>query len=172
MKPQATNTPTFSALHSSLCSAYFHDCYALTLPPDSRTPLELYLDLVSRTPGWIDFFMNLRNKFVARLGLKNVGVLSGINRSRPGHAYRIGDQAGIFKLLEIHENEVILGETDKHLDVKVSMARKNEVGRTVVYVSTVVRVHNALGRVYMFFVTPAHRIIAPSTLANLASHSP
>lgn len=168
MKPQATNTPTFSALHSSLPSAYFHDCYAITLPSDSRTPLELYLDLVSRTPGWIDFLMNLRNKFVAQLGLKSVGALSGIDRNKPAHAYGIGDQAGIFKLLEVHENEVILGETDKHLNVKISVARKKEAGRTVAYVSTVVHVHNAMGRMYMFFITPAHRVIARTTVAGLA----
>lgn len=169
MKPQATGTPAFSALYSSLPSAYFHDCYAITLPPDSRTPLELYLDLVSRTPGWIDFLMNLRNRFVVRIGLKSVGVLSGIDRNKPAHDYRIGDQAGIFKLLEIHENEVVLGETDKHLDVKVSVARQNRAGKTVVQVSTIVHVHNALGRAYMFLITPAHRMIAPATVAQLAA---
>ncbi|MDZ5460199.1 DUF2867 domain-containing protein [Azohydromonas lata] len=150
MKPQATNPPAFSALYASLPSTYFHDCYAVQLPPDARTPLELYLDLVSRTPGWIDFLMNLRNKIVAQLGLKSVGKLSGIDRSKPAHAYKLGDQAGIFKLLGVHENEVVLGETDKHLDVKVSVARQNLAGQTVVYVSTVVHVHNAMGRVYMF----------------------
>lgn len=169
MKPQASETPAFSALHPNLPSAYFHDCYAITLPPDSRTPLELYLDLVSRTPGWIDFLMNLRNRFVVKLGLKSVGVLSGIDRNKPAHAYGIGDQAGIFRLLEIHDNEVVLGETDKHLDVKVSVARQTQAGKTVVYVSTVVHVHNAMGRAYMFFITPAHRIIAPATVARLAA---
>jgi hypothetical protein len=163
-----TKIPSFSALGDSLRTAYFHDCYTIELPPDARNPLELYLSVVSRTPRWIDFLMNVRNKIVAQLGLKDMGSLSGIDRSKPAQAYRIGDQAGIFKLLELHEHEVILGETDKHLDVKISVAKQDKPGCTAVSVSTVVHVHNFMGRVYMFFVTPAHRIIAPATVSKVA----
>lgn len=171
MKPHPSETPFFSALHPTLPSAYFHDCHAMALPPDPRTPLELYLDIVSRTPRWIDFLMNLRNKIVSKLGLKDMGALSGIDRNKPARDYRLGDQAGIFKVLALHEHEAILGETDKHLDVKISVTRQDQAGRTIVSVSTVVHVHNTLGRLYMFFVTPAHRIIAPATVAKLASRS-
>jgi hypothetical protein len=112
--------------------------------------------------------MNVRNKVAAGLGLKDVGSLSSVESDKPAQAYRIGDQAGIFKLLELHAHEVILGETDKHLDVKVSVAKQDQPGYTVVSVSTVVHVHNFMGRLYMFFVTPAHRIIAPATVSKLA----
>jgi hypothetical protein len=164
---RASEVPSFSALRDSLRTAYFYDCYTVELPPDDRSPLELYLSVVSRTPRWIDFLMNMRNKIVAQFGLKDMGALSSIERIKPAHAYRIGDQAGIFKLLELHENEVILGETDKHLDVKISVAKQNKPGSTAVSVSTVVHVHNAMGRLYMFFVTPAHRIIAPATVSKV-----
>jgi hypothetical protein len=115
--------------------------------------------------------MNMRNMIVALFGLKDMGPLSGIDPQKPSHAYRIGDQAGIFKLLELHEHEVILGETDRHLDVKISVAKQSRSGCTVVSVSTVVHVHNALGRLYMLFVTPAHRIIAPATVSRLTLQS-
>lgn len=108
--------------------------------------------------------MNVRNKIVAQLGLKNMGALSHIDQGKPAHTYRVGDQAGIFKLLEVHEHEVVLGETDKHLDVKISVAKQDDRGRTMVSVSTVVHIHNAMGRLYMFFVAPAHKIIAPATI--------
>ena len=166
---QAAEVPSFSVLRDSLHSAYFYDCYSVELPPDDRSPLELYLSVVSRTPRWIDFLMNVRNKIVAQFGLKDMGALSGIEQSKPVDAYRIGDQAGIFKLLEFHQQEVILGETDKHLDVKISVAKQNKLGSTTVSVSTVVHVHNAMGRLYMFFVTPAHRIIAPATVSKIAA---
>jgi hypothetical protein len=170
-KVQTSEVPSFSVLHHSLRTAYFYDGYSLELPPDERSPLALYLSVISRTPGWIDFLMQLRNKLVAQFGLKDMGALSGIDLSKPAHAYRIGDQAGIFKLLEIHEHEVILGEVDKHLDVKLSVAKHSTRAVVTVSVSTVVHVHNTLGRVYMFFVTPAHRIIAPATLAKLTTPS-
>lgn len=164
----ATKVPVFSALNACLRTAYFYDCHAIQLPPDSRSPLELYLNVFSRTPRWIDCLMNVRNKVAVRLGLKDMGSLSSVERDKPAQTYRIGDQAGIFKLLELHAHEVILGETDKHLDVKVSVAKQDQPGCTVVSVSTVVHVHNFMGRLYMFFVTPAHRIIAPATVSKLA----
>jgi hypothetical protein len=164
---QASEVPSFSALRDSLSTAYFYDCYTVELPPDSRSPLELYLSVVSRTPRWIDFLMNVRNRIVAQFGLKNMGALSNIDPRKPTPAYRVGDQAGIFKLLELHEHEVILGETDKHLDVKISVAKQNKPGGTKISVSTVVHVHNAMGRLYMFFVIPAHRIIAPTTVSKV-----
>jgi hypothetical protein len=171
MNAQATEIPSFSALRGSLRTAYFYDCYSVALPPDSRSPLELYLSVVSSTPRWIDFLMTVRNQIVSQVGLKNMGPLSGIDPNKPTMAYRIGDQAGIFKLLELHEREAILGETDKHLNVKISVAKEDKLGSTVVSVSTVVHVHNALGRMYMFFITPAHRIIAPATVSKLR-HQP
>lgn len=160
--------PSISGLHKSLRTAYFADCYTIELSLDSRTPLELYLRMVSRTPRWIDFLMSLRNKIVALLGLKDVGQLSGISRTKAVTDYRIGDQAGIFKLIESNDREVVLGETDKHLDVRISLLKQEQPGRAIVSVSTVVHVHNLLGRIYMFFVTPAHRIIAPASISQLS----
>lgn len=168
---QASEVPSFSALRGILSSAYFYDCYTVALPLDKRSPLEIYLSVVSRTPHWIEFLMKVRNKFVAQFGLKDMGALSAIDPSKPANAYRIGDQVGIFKLLEVHEHEVILGETDKHLDVKISVAKQNQTHGTKVSVSTVVHVHNAMGRMYMFFVTPAHRIIAPATISKVTSQA-
>jgi hypothetical protein len=43
---------------------------------------------------------------------------------------------------------------------------KQDGGRKVT-TSTVVHIHNMLGHVYMFFVAPAHRIIAPTVLSRL-----
>jgi hypothetical protein len=166
---QTSEVPSFSALSDSLGSAYFYDCYTVALPQDGRSPLELYLSVVSRTPRWIEFLMNVRNKIVGQLGLKDMGALRAIDQSKPAHAYRIGDQIGIFKLLELHEHEVILGETDTHLDVKISVVKQNQLGSTSVFISTVVHVHNSMGRLYMFFVTPAHRIIAPATISKVTS---
>ena len=166
MKAKASEVPSFSALQDSLSTAYFFDCHSVDLPPDARSPLALYLNVIARTPGWVDFLMAVRNKVVARLGLKDMGAISHIDPNKPAEAYRIGDQAGIFKLLALHENEVILGEVDKHLDVRISVAKQDGPGKTTVSVSTVVHVHNTLGRVYMFSVVPAHRVIAPATVSR------
>ena len=78
---QVSEVPSFSALRDSLRSAYFYDCYTVALPQDERSPLELYLSVISQTPRWIEFLMNVRNKIVAQFGLKDMGALSAIDQS-------------------------------------------------------------------------------------------
>lgn len=168
MNARICKVPSFSSLQPQLSTAYFHDCYELVMPLDGRSPLALYLSVVSHTPRWVDALMTIRNKVVAVMGLKDMGPMRGIDQSKPAHAYRVGDQAGIFKVMALHDGELILGEADKHLDVKVSVAKQDGPARTTVFVSTVVHVHNPMGRLYMFFVAPAHRIIAPATVSRLS----
>lgn len=38
--------------------------------------------------------------------------------------YRVGDRVGIFTLLFLSDNEIIQGDSDKHLDVKVSVFKE------------------------------------------------
>ena len=63
-------------------------------------------------------------------------------------------------------SEISLGDSDKHLDVQVSVQKRMHEDASWLAVSTVVHVHNGLGKFYMFFVAPAHRVIAPATLRS------
>ena len=68
---------------------------------------------------------------------------------------------------------MVLGDSDRHLDVQVSLMRLPgpegaPSGTFTAAMSTVVHVHNALGRIYMLGVAPAHRVIAPAVVARLA----
>ena len=65
-----------------------------------------------------------------------------------------------FRLYEIAGDEAILGEDDRHLDFRVSVQRRS--GDIVV--TTVVRCHNRLGRLYLALITPFHRIVVRSML--------
>lgn len=159
--------PNGSSLSPSVPSASFHDCHAVDLPRDERPPMQLYLDVVSRTPAWIDAAMRTRNRIVGMVGLKNLGALSEVDPARPESSYAIGERIGIFTLLERRDDEVVLGDSDRHLDVKVSVHRSEMGERMRVAVSTVVHVRNALGSAYMVFVGPAHRRIAPAMVARL-----
>lgn len=172
MKPTITPcaVPATSQVHRQLAGAYYADCYRMALPHGDDSALQLYLDVVARTPGWINAMMKLRNRVVARLGLKDLGLLGEIDADKPAAAYRVGDRVGIFTLLHVSEDEVVLGDSDKHLRAQVSVCkleeREGEGG--AVAVSTVVHIHNLLGRVYMLFVTPMHKLIVPASLRRLA----
>lgn len=167
MKPIIVPTaiPVASLLARRTAGSHFHDCYRMNLAGDTRTALELYLDVLARTPAWVDRSMALRNRIVSRLGLKDLGMLGDVDRTKRAQDYRIGDRVGIFSLLHVSDDEVILGDSDRHLDVQVSVCRL--AGEDAVATSTVVHVHRPLGHLYMFFVAPVHRRIVPAVLARL-----
>lgn len=163
--------PAGSALQDRLKTASFHDSYQVPLPgdgPAGDSAMQLYLRCVARTPGWIDVLMRLRNRMVAPFGIKDLGTLSGIDPDKHAHSYRVGDRAGIFRIDALDDAEVVLGDRDRHLDVQVSVMKLPRPQGMAVALSTVVHVHNALGRIYMLGVAPAHKRIAPAVLARLA----
>lgn len=135
--------PAASRLHRATPGAHFHDSYRMALASDPRSALQLYLDTVTRTPAWVDRMMALRNAVVSRIGLKDLGALGGFDRAKPASAYRPGDRIGIFELLHVSDDEVVLGDSDRHLDVQVSVCREGG-GLSM---STVVHVHRPLGHV-------------------------
>lgn len=170
MKPSITPcaVPAASIVSGQLAGAYYADCYRMAIPSGDDSALQLYLNVVARTPAWINAMMKLRNRVVARLGLKDLGLQGEIDAGKPAAAYRVGDRVGIFTLLHVSENEVVLGDSDKHLRAQVSVCKLVEGVHCAIAVSTVVHIHNLLGRVYMLFVTPMHKLIVPASLRRLA----
>jgi hypothetical protein len=159
--------PPAARIASEIRGSDFHDCYAMPLAHEGRSALAIFLDVVARTPRWVETLMGLRNRIVSLFGLKNLGHLGALPPLKEAADYRIGDRVGIFTLLSATDDEVILGDSDKHLDVKLSVCKVVREGREAVAVTTVVHIHNLLGRIYMAFIAPMHRIIVPASLARL-----
>ena len=76
----------------------------------------------------------------------------------------------MFTLFENTPDEALLGDHDRHLSVTLSVHRTpaNADGAVQVTVTTVVQVHNRLGRAYMLLVEPMHKLIAPTVLKAVA----
>ncbi len=165
MKPLKVSVPANSIASTLLRDAYFADAYAVADPAPQRGALEQWLEIVQNTPAWVERAMDLRNAVVSRLGLKDLGRLGGVDSGKPASDYRIGDRVGIFSLQHMAANEVVMADSDNHLDVHVSLFKSSLDGQVVV--STVVHVKNWFGRLYMLPVAPMHRIIAPATLSRL-----
>ena len=158
IEPIETEAPAGSQAAALVPGSYFHDAWAIQAAKPQLDPLSQFLRVARSTPAWIDWAMNLRNCIVSLFGLKNLGGLSGLNLSKAASDYKPGDRVGIFTLICASETEALLGDNDKHLDVVVSVHHH----QAVVTVTTVVKVHNWLGRLYMIPVAPAHRVIARS----------
>lgn len=168
MKNQITETaiPASSKIAEDLPGAYFYDCFETPFPHKDLSAMQIYMDTFAKTPAWVNAMMGIRNRVVVLFGLKNVGGMKALNKNKPPEAYKVGDKAGIFSLVYKSDEEVILCDSDKHLDVKVSVSKQTRDGQPFIALSTVVHVHNNLGRAYMLFVGPAHKVIAPAVLAK------
>ncbi|MGY8872451.1 MAG: DUF2867 domain-containing protein [Pseudomonadales bacterium] len=160
--------PKASTISKELSDSYFFDSYSFHTKQHTRKALQIWLDHASKTPRWVNFLMACRNKIVSSMGLKNIGHLGDFDIKKPIDEYRVGDSVGIFTLLFLSDNEIILSDSDKHLDVKVSVYKESSESR-VISISTVVHVHNSLGKLYMVFVKPMHKLIVPSSIIRAES---
>ena len=160
--PLKTQPPELSQVRPMLAGAYFYDSWQITAADPSLAPLDQYLRVMRQAPLWLDQLMALRNSIGRCFGLKDLGVFSNIESFKNAEHYRLGERVGIFTLLAQSNQEVLLGDDDKHLNVVVSVfnqraALSNEV---VVTITTVVHVKNCLGKLYMLPVTPIHHQLA------------
>jgi hypothetical protein len=106
----------------------------------------------------------VRDRIVAVLGLKpQVAFVS--NDPRP---MQIGEQRSYFRLLAQNTEESLLGDEDRHLDFRVSLLTRQAGEGSVLWVTTAVRTHNRLGRVYLAIVRPVHRRLVPASARTMA----
>jgi Protein of unknown function (DUF2867) len=115
--------------------------------------------------------MRVRNRVVGYVGLKNLGGLSQLQLNKRSSEYVAGERVGIFTLISKTDDEVLLGDDDKHLRVVVSVHKGMGAADSapVVTVTTVVHVKNWLGRLYMVPVAPAHRVIARAMVKSVGN---
>ncbi|MDK1287970.1 DUF2867 domain-containing protein [Pseudoalteromonas umbrosa] len=159
--------------NSSLIKLYtqdadFYDCFSSDIDCyRGETALELFMELVTRSPEWFNFLMSLRNKIVSSFGLKDLGAIGAVNPQRNIKNIEVGDRVGIFTLYKNTQHEVILEDKDKHLNVKVSFyVTPNDSGAKL-HATTVVHLNNTFGKWYMFFIKPVHKLIVPTLLQRL-----
>ena len=157
--------PIESELYGYAQGAYFADSFSRQIPYQGQTALDIYLEIAKHTPAWVSLLMAMRNRIVSMLGLKHLGRLqdAAANTSNP----EPGERLGIFTLVSNNEHEIVLEDSDKHLDVRVSFLLDVKGDDVTVHATTVVHVHNLFGRAYMLFVAPVHKLIVPSSLKTL-----
>ncbi len=170
---KACTIPATCSLASEQAAADFCDTFCLALAQsDVRSALQIFLDTVAQTPTWVHLAMRLRNRLVGLVGLKNLGTLDQLAASKCAADYQPGDRVGIFSLVRQTYDEAILTDNDKHLQVMISVQRLQVSDGVALNalpacaLTTVVKVHNWLGRLYMWPVGPAHKIVAPAVLSR------
>jgi len=142
----------------------YADAFAVAIPliASARALAE---SVFASAPWWVAALMALRNTVVRPLGL--VASSSALARAA-ARANGTGDRIGIFPVLAAAPDEVLLGLDDRHLDFRISVRTLDHRPERLGVVSTLVRFHGALGRVYFLPVRPAHRLIVPAMLRRAA----
>jgi hypothetical protein len=163
-KVTATTVPDDSVLQPWLAGADFCDAYEAQLTCATLSPTEIFLRASRTTPRWVEELMAIRNRVVRLFGLKDVGAMR--TATRPPETYQVGDRLGIFSIFGKTEKELLLGIDDSHLDVRVSVLKSQRDGVPHYVLSTVVHVHNLLGRVYMAPVGRIHPFVVRSMMAR------
>ena len=112
-------------------------------------------------PPWVfRRLMTLRDRLVAPLGIRSSDDI------RAGAA---GDtRIDFFPVLSETADEVVVGEDDRHLDFRSSLAVVRE-GKSALFVSTTaVRCHNRTGRLYLAIIRPFHIAVVQAGLRRVA----
>jgi hypothetical protein len=149
--------PADSTLPDHFPRVDYSDAYAVTLPPDASTDPGEWADrLFSDPPGALRVLLGARDRLVGAVGLKRAG----------------GQRAKPFPELARTANEVVLGMDDLHLDFRVGVHVVPVTDGVRLTVGTVVRFHNAFGRLYFLPVRPAHKVIVRSMLRRATERRP
>lgn len=121
-------------------------------------------------PKWVDELFVLRNKLVGLFGLKISSKISDRQKLLDNFKCEEGEQMGLFKIYNKTNEEVILGEDDKHLNFRVSLfieQQANDKTNKKLIVSTTVIFNNWFGRLYFLLVRPFHKLIVPRMLKGI-----
>ena len=85
----------------------------------------------------------LRSRLVKPLGIAGVSYADLAQPIDTGRNYVVGDKIGRWTLFAKHQDELITGANDRHLDFRVSVFRD---ARPRIVLSTAVMTHNTFGR--------------------------
>ncbi len=167
MITKKTTLPDKSILKETESSFDYVDSYSCEFSGiDNKTGFsEIGEAFLKSKPKWISALMTLRDKIVKPFGLKTSGKVTG--EQIQDFKFQKGERLGVFKVYDIAENEMILGEDDKHLNFRISLfveQQQNNPRKKNLTISSVVEFNNWFGRLYFLFVKPFHKLIVPTIL--------
>jgi len=149
--------PSVSVLDRRLIeAAHFRDSYRAPLSCTRSSVVDMFFAIFGHHPVWLKILLIVRNRIASFCGL-DAPTASEIINLEIKNSYSIGDMIGVWPIFSLTETELVAGRDNKHLDFRLSVLRLMDGERASVVVSTVCTVHNAIGRLYLFFIVPFHK---------------
>lgn len=151
-------------------AACFRDAYRAPLRDRDARLVDIFFALFAHFPWWMKSVLIVRNRLASWCGLA-APTASEVLHVQVKDSYRVGDKIGLWPIFSRTDAELVVGRDNKHLDFRLSVLKLAQGEDASVVVSTVCSVHNAYGRVYLFFIVPFHewglrRLIADAVAAG------
>lgn len=170
MKATRTYLPETSVLHSQKEFKFIDGYKAKFADNEDEIDIQKIGKLFFASGSkWIDKLFAVRNKIVKLFGLKTSDKIAEKEEQLKNFRCEPNEQIGLFKVFQKTENEVIIGEDDKHLDFRVSLflEQSAEKGMKELTISTSVKFNNRFGKLYFVPVKPFHKLIVPTMLKGI-----
>ena len=127
----------------------------------------IIVKLIKTIPKWFDLLLNLRNVIARIFGLKT-GKIGNIYKNSEKLIFKQDQMIGDIFIFFKDKNHLIAELKDKHLDFRFSIFIWQKEGITKVSLSTIVKINNIFGWIYIFLIKPFHRLITPNILKSLS----
>jgi len=151
--------PQHSVISKNINDIHYCDSYSVLTQTNEN--LDKITTEVFQTPQWAELLMTIRNIIAKLVGLDTGGQKKDTNIS---DFYPIGSRAVYFTVIDRNENEIIMAENDKHLNFKISVLINREGNNVTIYLTTLIKFNNLLGKLYFLPVKPFHSLIVKSLL--------
>jgi hypothetical protein len=140
-----------------LPDAQFADAHCVDIGDTDIDAREACVRMVLHPPRWIDALIRLRNILVSPFGLKT----SGEGAPAPGGLI------GLFPVVSETPERLVAGFNDYHLDFRLVVDVNRAANGRQVVSTTLVRTHNLLGRTYLAFIMPFHKLVVRSMMRQI-----
>ncbi|WP_282609232.1 DUF2867 domain-containing protein [Pelagibius sp. Alg239-R121] len=164
MTVRKTKLPDDSGLRRFVEAGDFLDCYTVDTKQTELSIAEITQRIFIGAPRWVELLLALRDLGVRPFGLKTTARLPTDNSIRK--SVQPGEAVSFFCVHSISDNEIIVGEDDKHLDFRISVFRASR-NSSKISLATWVHTHNRLGRIYLRMILRFHVLIVNARLAAL-----
>lgn len=128
----------------------YNDTFSIIVQDNKLSPQEIISKIFGHNPTWLQALYKVRACLVKPFGIE----------TNPFQTKEL--------IIEENAQEAIMQKDDKHLlfyvDVFIEPITKN---KQKIEVTTLVKYHNWVGKVYFFCIKPFHRIIVPMVLKNV-----
>jgi hypothetical protein len=149
-----------------LSGAQFADAFTIVTHDTALTARQAAERMFDRSPRWVSALTSMRDLIVLPFGLTTTKTAR--------HAG--GDKIGIFPVLKETPQRLVAGFDDNHLNFRVVIDVASDSAGQRVTATTLVLMHNRLGRSYLAVIKPFHRLVVRAmlrqTIPRPAAHTP